>query len=103
LINLVDQMDWSLSRNEAVLAARDVAVNRLVRDFGHLVEADDLHQEAAIIIAASAAKVRDYLADTENPGHLTRWIWSRLRDQLRPQVRKANQTVSLTRVEAAQL
>ncbi|WP_367135730.1 hypothetical protein [Saccharothrix sp. HUAS TT1] len=97
---MIDLMDWDLLRVDAVLSARESAVSRLVRDLGHLVEADDLFQESSIIIASHPEKVRAYLADAENPGHLTRWIWSRLRDKIRPELRRANQTVSLTRVEA---
>ncbi|ONI83527.1 hypothetical protein ALI22I_34110 [Saccharothrix sp. ALI-22-I] len=93
-------MDWDLAQLEPVRGAIDIAATSVVRDFGHVVELDDLKQEAAILVASNPAKVRDYLADEEHPSHLIRWIWSRLRDQIRPLVRRANQTVSLTRVEA---
>ncbi|XVS66050.1 hypothetical protein ACQPYE_08355 [Actinosynnema sp. CA-299493] len=86
---MIDQMNWDLLREEPVMVAREIAVSGLVRELGRLVEADDLFQDAAIIIASHPEKVRAYLADAEHPSHLVRWIWSRLRDKIRPELRRA--------------
>ncbi|XVV02737.1 hypothetical protein ACQPW3_36105 [Actinosynnema sp. CA-248983] len=100
---MTNRIDWRVTQLPPVQGAIDIAAASIARDFGHIVELDDLKQEAAIVVATNPDKVLDYLADEEHPNYLVRWIWSRLRDQHRPHVRKANQTVSTTRLEAVQL
>ncbi|WNV90341.1 hypothetical protein [Umezawaea sp. Da 62-37] len=100
---MTDRTDWRVVQLPPVREAIGIAAASVVRDFGHVAELDDLKQDAAIVIATHPDKVLAYLADEEHPNYLIRWIWSRLRDQYRPHVRKTNQTVSLTRLEAIQL
>lgn len=100
---MTDRIDWRVVQLPPVQGAIDIAAVSVARDFGHVAELADLKQDAAIIVATHPDKVLGYLADEEHPNYLIRWIWSRLRDQYRPQVRKTNQTVSLTRLEAIQL
>ncbi|MCG8926681.1 hypothetical protein [Lentzea sp. CC55] len=95
-----DRTDWRVAQLAPVVNAISIAAGSIARDFGHVVEIADLKQDAAILAATNPDRVLAYLADEANPGHLVRWLWSRLRDQYRPVVRRANRVVSTDRLEA---
>ncbi|WP_394615859.1 hypothetical protein JNUCC0626_40005 [Lentzea sp. JNUCC 0626] len=99
----MNELDWTLLDEPAVRRAIGAAVSSAGRSFEGITELDDLRQEAAILVASNATKVRGYLEDTTNPGYLSKWLWSRLVDLMRPHARKANSTIPIQRLEAVRL
>lgn len=90
--------DWELISDPSVAEVIEQVTRKLAREAEFVSTADDLQQDALILIATNGARIRGYLADGR-PSHVSRWLNSRLRDSLRTPQRRAGLNESL---EAAQ-
>lgn len=88
--------DWTVLTPEVMDRALKAAAT-VAREYDGVMERDDLLQEAYILCATNAARVKDYVAQDEY-GHLYRWLWSRLTDLIRPAANRSNRTVAIDRL-----
>lgn len=92
--------DWTVIDRHEVGEVIAQAVGVVARRYDGLIEADDLKQEAEILCALNAARVRTYL-DTEGQGmgYLYTWIRCRLTDKCRQEAARARRLVPLSGLE----
>ena len=88
--------DWTVIERPPVKELCEQASRKVARQYDGLIEFDDLLQEAYIAVATQAHIVKGYLAE-DNVGYLSRWVWSRVTDVAKRQVRHAH-VVPLSRV-----
>lgn len=90
-----DTHDWTVIdlpgvRSKARLAANSVASSTGAQS---LMGADDLFQEALILCATNADKVRGYVAPGEL-GHLYTWLKNRVMNTVRTEVARSSRSIS---------
>lgn len=88
--------DWSIVLNPLVNELCEQNARKVARQYEGLIEYDDLLQEAYLACATVSHVVKGYLAD-DSIGYLDRWIWCRVTDVAKKQVRHSH-VVSLSRV-----
>jgi len=86
-------VNWSILDNDTVNRILLREASKVARQYDGVIEADDVLQEARIAVATNSHIVNNYLAH-EDYGYLARWIWQRMTDAARKQLRIAPSPVS---------
>lgn len=93
--------DWDLlAQHPELVDIVETESRRVARQYEGIVEAVDLMQEAFIAIATQSDKVQQYL--DEAPHYLPRWVWERMTDAARRQLRQRGQTIPIERLLEAE-
>lgn len=89
------QTDWSLLDVEGVQSVIEAAAWKVARRY-EFMEVTDLIQEGQIWVASRPDQVKSLIA--EDTGLLHRWVWCRLTDHARKELRVRQRQVSYERV-----
>ncbi len=92
--------DWTVLN---IAGMRDIALkaaHSVAAEYANVVEAEDLHQDALILLASNAALIRLY-HDSGIRGFAYTWLRSRLVDATRPLAYRHNRTIPLNNFAAA--
>lgn len=88
--------DWTFLDLDGVAETARRAARKVAAEYPAVVEADDLYQDALILLARNSDQVRKHHESGEL-GLLHHWLWCRLVDTVRPLARRANRSISYER------
>jgi hypothetical protein len=94
--------DWTVLDIPGVRDIATKAANSVATEYANVVDFDDQHQDALILLATHAELIRGH-RDSGNLGLVYRWLWCRLVDRVRPEAYRSNRTIrsGLTMLDAA--
>ncbi len=98
-MNTINNIDWSVLELDGVADVMAKAATKVAYEFRGVTEFDDLHQEAAILLASEPEAVRDYV-NRHKLGLLHHWLWCRLTNTANQHATTANRTVPYERVRS---
>lgn len=89
--------DWSVIENPEVIELIHKAARKVGVDYASVCEEDDARQEAFILCAGRAERIRDQLANGQR-GHVYHELHCDLVDLYKRQADKAHQTIHIERL-----
>lgn len=89
----INNADWTVLQLDGVADVAQKAASKVAAKFINVIDYDDLHQDAVIILASHRDTVQGYI-DRDELGYLFHWLWCDLTNIANREATKKNRQIS---------